>query len=232
MPAISGYWPKRKPAFTTTPGGGTTGTGGVGDTYSAWQQQVPQPPPQVSTGPSPFESAAFNYWQQQTRQPGIDERTQQLMRNRLAATQARDQSGNTQAIKDYYSRMGLSGSGQEQRALQNAMAGGGAALQSGLTGIDIQNALAALQNRMGLVGTGFSGASALGQLGLGRERLGEEARQFGQTLGSDIFRYGRDTDLSRQYYDKQLEEYRDILNKIMEGNRRPYGISTLLSRPF
>lgn len=133
-----------------------------------------------------------------------------MLKMKTAATNvnAAGTQGMNTRIRELMAAQGLSGSGSETGALTNAMLGSNRNLASTMSGIDISNAQTDLSNQ-------YQKAGMLGNLmGIGlqenQQAIGQD--QFGKSLYSDLYKWGKQFDYqkgqdatSQNMYNQQLQ---------------------------
>ncbi len=133
-----------------------------------------------------------------------------MLKMKTAATNvnAAGTQGMNTRIRELMAAQGLSGSGSETGALTNAMLGSNRNLASTMSGIDISNAQTDLSNQ-------YQKAGMLGNLmGIGlqenQQAIGQD--QFGKSLYSDLYKWGKQFDYqkgqdatSKNMYNQQLQ---------------------------
>ena len=139
---------------------------------------------------------------------------EQMAQMKTAATnvQAAGDRGMTSRLSELMAARGLSGSGAETGALSNAMLKSGANLANTMSGIDISNANQGLANQ-------YAKANALsGLMGIGlqenQQAIGQD--QFGKSLYSDMFKFGKEFDYNKYRDDQSYGQYNDQLAMMMK----------------
>jgi hypothetical protein len=131
------------------------------------------------------------------------------MRNRIRATDTAQNSGGMNKISELMAARGLSGSGAEASALGGMLRGQNATRQGALSNLDISNAQLSNQNA-------FQKAGMLNTL----VGLGENARQFDQGQGANMYQFGTQFDENKRQYDQGRSDY----NKQLEDWLRLNGL--------